>query len=85
MLLQILDDGVVTDSSGRKVDFKNTIIIMTSNAGAENIVSPKILVLTHQRILSRITKHENKVMDEVKRIFKPEFLNRIDEMIVSTC
>lgn len=82
VLLQILDDGVVTDSSGRKVDFKNTIIIMTSNAGAENIVSPKILVLTHQRILSRITKHENKVMDEVKRIFKPEFLNRIDEMIV---
>lgn len=83
MLLQILDDGVVTDSSGRKVDFKNTIIIMTSNAGAENIVSPKNLGFNTSKDPEQDYKNmKNKVMDEVKRIFKPEFLNRIDEMIV---
>lgn len=83
VLLQILDDGVVTDSSGRKVDFKNTIIIMTSNAGAENIVSPKNLGFNTSKDPEQDYKNmKNKVMDEVKRIFKPEFLNRIDEMIV---
>lgn len=83
VLLQILDDGVVTDSSGRKVDFKNTIIIMTSNAGAENIVSPKNLGFNTSMDPEQDYKNmKNKVMDEVKRIFKPEFLNRIDEMIV---
>lgn len=83
VLLQILDDGVVTDSSGRKVDFKNTIIIMTSNAGAENIVSPKNLGFDTSKDPEQDYKNmKNKVMDEVKRIFKPEFLNRIDEMIV---
>ena len=83
ILLQILDDGMVTDSTGRKVDFKNTIIIMTSNAGAENIVAPKNLGFSASNDSKK--NYENmktKVMDEVKRIFKPEFLNRIDEMIV---
>ena len=83
ILLQILDDGMVTDSTGRKVDFKNTIIIMTSNAGAENIVSPKNLGFnTSTDSDSDYKNMKAKVMDEVKRLFKPEFLNRIDEMIV---
>ncbi|MGN0375693.1 MAG: ATP-dependent Clp protease ATP-binding subunit, partial [Butyrivibrio sp.] len=83
ILLQILDDGMVTDSTGRKVDFKNTIIIMTSNAGAENIVSPKNLGFnTSTDPDSDYKNMKAKVMDEVKRLFKPEFLNRIDEMIV---
>lgn len=83
ILLQVLDDGHITDAQGRKINFKNTIIIMTSNAGAENIISPKRLGFT-----STIDEKENyrlmkeKVMEEVKRIFKPEFLNRIDELIV---
>ena len=83
ILLQILDDGMVTDSTGRKINFKNTIIIMTSNAGAQNIVTPKNLGFSAQSDAK--ASHENmknKVMDEVKNIFKPEFLNRIDEMIV---
>ena len=83
ILLQILDDGMVTDSTGRKINFKNTIIIMTSNAGAENIVAPKNLGFSANNDDKK--NYENmktKVMDEVKRIFKPEFLNRIDEMIV---
>ncbi len=83
ILLQILDDGVVTDSTGRKIDFKNTVIIMTSNAGAENIVAPKNLgfnVSTDPE--SDYRNMKDKVMDEVKRLFKPEFINRIDEIIV---
>ena len=83
VLLQVLDDGHITDSTGRVVDFKNTIIIMTSNAGAENIVAPKSLGFTSGDSSER--KHEemkSKVMDEVKRIFKPEFINRIDDIIV---
>ena len=83
ILLQVLDDGHITDAQGRKVDFKNTIIIMTSNAGAEIIFAPKRLGLgvatdakaDHVFMLGR-------VMEEVKRLFKPEFLNRIDEIIV---
>ena len=83
ILLQVLDDGHITDSQGRKVDFKNTIIIMTSNAGAQSIIEPKKLGFgakedekqDHERM-------KNNVMEEVKRIFKPEFLNRIDETIV---
>lgn len=83
ILLQILDDGMVTDSTGRKIDFKNTIIIMTSNAGAENIVTPKNLGFNASTDPDHEYKNmKGKVMDEVKRIFKPEFLNRIDEMIV---
>ena len=83
ILLQVLDDGRITDSQGRVVDFKNTVIIMTSNAGANAIISPKKLGFgakedakaDHERMKSG-------VMEEVKRIFKPEFLNRIDDMIV---
>ncbi len=83
ILLQILDDGMVTDSTGRKIDFKNTIIIMTSNAGAENIVAPKNLGFNTSSEPDQEYKNmKTKVMDEVKKIFKPEFLNRIDEMIV---
>ena len=83
VLLQILDDGHVTDAQGRKVNFKNTIIIMTSNAGASRIIEPKTLGFANDT--SEEKDHENMkngVMDEVKRIFKPEFLNRIDDMIV---
>ncbi len=83
ILLQVLDDGHITDSQGRQVDFKNTIIIMTSNAGAQSIIEPKKLGFgaaddeAHNHELMK-----NSVMEEVKRIFKPEFLNRIDETIV---
>mgnify|MGYP000763594060 FL=1 len=83
VLLQILDDGHVTDAQGRKVDFKNTIIIMTSNAGASRIMEPKKLGFAGEA--SDEKDHEfmkNGVMEEVKRLFKPEFLNRIDDMIV---
>ena len=83
ILLQILDDGIVTDSTGRKVDFKSTVIIMTSNAGAENIVAPKNLGFNVANDPEEDYKNmQDKVMEEVRRIFKPEFLNRIDEMIV---
>ncbi len=83
ILLQILDDGMVTDSTGRRIDFKNTIIIMTSNAGAENIVAPKNLgFATSSDPQADYKNMKTKVLDEVKKIFKPEFINRIDEMIV---
>ena len=83
ILLQVLDDGHITDSTGRKVDFKNTVIIMTSNAGAQNIISPKNLGFATDN--SKEHNHavmKERVMEEVKSIFKPEFLNRIDETIV---
>lgn len=83
ILLQVLDDGHITDAQGRKIDFKNTIIIMTSNAGAENIISPKKLgfgVASDAKADYSFMK--GRVMDEVKRLFKPEFLNRIDDIIV---
>lgn len=83
VLLQILDDGHVTDSQGRKVDFKNTIIIMTSNAGAQAIIEPKKLGFASKEDANKDYEFmKNGVMEEVKRIFKPEFLNRIDETIV---
>ncbi len=83
LLLQVLDDGHITDSTGRKVDFKNTIIIMTSNAGAQNIVNPKNLGFgINNDEKSNYENMKKKVMDEVKRLFKPEFLNRIDDIIV---
>lgn len=83
ILLQVLDDGHITDSKGRKIDFKNTIIIMTSNAGANAIVSPNHLGFTFDNSeKADYEQMKNGVMDEVKRIFKPEFLNRIDETIV---
>lgn len=83
ILLQVLDDGHITDAQGRRVSFKNTIIIMTSNAGAQNIIAPKRLgftsVVDDKEDYKRMKEG---VMDEVKRIFKPEFINRIDEIIV---
>ena len=83
ILLQVLDDGHITDSQGRKVDFKNAIIIMTSNAGAQSIIEPKKLGFGAKE--DEKQDHERmkaSVMEEVKRIFKPEFLNRIDETIM---
>lgn len=83
ILLQVLDDGHITDAQGRKIDFKNTIIIMTSNAGAENIISPKRLGFgTATDAKADYAFMKGRVMDEVKHLFKPEFLNRIDEIIV---
>ena len=83
ILLQVLDDGHITDSQGRKVDFKNTVIIMTSNAGATSIVEPKKLGFSSfDDVKHDYERMKSSVMEEVKRIFKPEFLNRIDETIV---
>lgn len=83
ILLQVLDDGHITDSQGRKVDFKNTVIIMTSNAGANAIVSPKKLGFASADNAKQDYEFmKNSVMNEVKLIFRPEFLNRIDETIV---
>ncbi len=83
ILLQVLDDGHITDAQGRKIDFKNTVLIMTSNAGAERIVEPKRLGFTVANDeKADYDNMKNNVMDEVKRMFKPEFLNRIDEIIV---
>ncbi len=83
ILLQVLDDGHITDSQGRKVDFKNTILIMTSNAGAQSIVAPKKLgfgSVDDEKHDYEVMK--SRVMEEVRRLFRPEFLNRIDETIV---
>ena len=83
ILLQVLDDGHITDSQGRKVDFSNTVIIMTSNAGAKAIVDPKKLgFAAKENAADDYKKMKSNVMDEVKLIFRPEFLNRIDEIIV---
>lgn len=85
ILLQVLDDGHITDSNGRKVDFKNTVIIMTSNAGANRIIAPKRLGFAAEADKEKNHQMMTKsVMDEVKQIFRPEFLNRIDETIVFT-
>ena len=83
VLLQVLDDGHITDSKGRKVSFKNTVLIMTSNAGAQRIIEPKNLgfaTKTDER--ADYNKMKANVMEEVKRLFKPEFINRIDEIMV---
>lgn len=83
ILLQVLDDGHITDSQGRKVDFKNTIIIMTSNTGAQGIIDPKQLgFVTSTDVAKEHEDMKKNVMDELKRTFKPEFLNRIDDIIV---
>ena len=83
ILLQVLDDGHITDAHGRKVDFKQTIIIMTSNAGAQAIVEPKQLGFISQNDEKKdYEKMKSGVMDDVRRLFKPEFLNRIDEIMV---
>lgn len=83
ILLQILDDGHITDAQGRKIDFKNTILIMTSNAGAQNIISPKRLGFASENDeKANYEFMKERVMEEVKRLFKPEFLNRIDNITV---
>ena len=83
MLLQVLEDGHITDAHGKKVDFKNTIIIMTSNAGANRIISPKTLGFGQAKTSEEeYQKMKEGMMEEVKHIFKPEFINRVDEMIV---
>ena len=83
VLLQVLDDGHITDSKGRKVSFKNTILIMTSNAGAQRIVDPKNLGFAAEISEKKdYEKMKSGVMEEVKRVFKPEFINRIDDIIV---
>lgn len=83
ILLQVLDDGHITDAQGRKVSFKNTVIIMTSNAGAQRIIAPKTLGFSSSSDESEsYKKMKEGVMEEVKRLFKPEFINRIDEIIV---
>ena len=83
ILLQVLDDGHITDSKGRKVSFKNTILIMTSNAGAQRIMEPKNLgFLSGETEKQDYEKMKSNVMEEVKKIFKPEFINRIDEIMV---
>lgn len=83
ILLQVLDDGHITDSQGRKIDFKQTCIIMTSNAGAQSIVTPKRLGFASTEDAKKDYEYmKNGVMEEVRRIFKPEFLNRIDEILV---
>lgn len=83
ILLQVLDDGHITDSQGRRIDFKNTVIIMTSNAGASNIVAPKKLgFFSETDEKADYNRMKSSVMEEVKHLFKPEFLNRIDDIIV---
>ena len=83
ILLQILEDGHVTDAQGRKVSFKNTIIIMTSNAGAQQIIAPKHMGFgTQEDAEADYKRMRENVLEEVKKIFKPEFINRIDEMLV---
>lgn len=83
VLLQVLDEGHITDSKGRKVNFKNTILIMTSNAGASRIVEPKNLGFAAQTSEKQdYEKMKSNVMEEVKKLFKPEFINRIDEIMV---
>lgn len=83
VLLQVLDDGHITDSKGRKVSFKNTILIMTSNAGAQRIVAPKNLGFSTATTKEQdYEKMKSGVMEEVKKLFKPEFINRIDEIMV---
>lgn len=83
ILLQVLDDGHITDSKGRKVSFKNTVLIMTSNVGAQRIIEPKNLgFATKKDEKADYNKMKDNVMDEVKHLFKPEFINRIDEIMV---
>lgn len=81
---RVLDDGQITDSKGRKADFKNTVIIMTSNAGAQRIMAPKNLgFITERSAKEDHERMKSHVMEEVKQIFKPEFINRVDGIMVS--
>ena len=85
ILLQILEDGILTDAQGRRVDFKNTVIIMTSNVGAQSITGKRTAIGFYSGEGERKADHERiktAVLDELKRMFRPEFLNRVDEIIV---
>jgi len=83
ILLQVLDDGHITDAQGRRVSFKNSVIIMTSNAGARSIVEPKKLgFISHEDKERTYESMKKTVMDEVKQLFRPEFINRVDDIIV---
>ena len=82
ILLQILDEGQITDAKGRQIDFKNTVIIMTSNVGARNITEPKTLGFTQYNEAEKYERMKSGVNEELKRTFKPEFLNRIDDILV---
>jgi ATP-dependent Clp protease ATP-binding subunit ClpC len=83
ILLQVLDEGHITDAQGRKVNFKNTIIIMTSNLGAEKIIDPKTIGFGQQPDAEKTHEEmKNMIMDEVKTLFKPEFINRLDDIVV---
>ncbi|MBR5280245.1 MAG: AAA family ATPase, partial [Clostridia bacterium] len=82
ILLQVLEDGQLTDTKGRCVDFRNTVIIMTSNIGARNITEPKHLGFSVDSETDRYDKMQSAVMEELKKMFKPEFLNRVDETVV---
>lgn len=85
ILLQILDDGILTDSQGRRVDFKNCVVIMTSNVGARNISEHKSLGFASERTSADIHKQISAgVTEELKRMFRPEFLNRVDDIIIFT-
>ena len=81
--MQVLEDGRLTEARGRTVDFRNAVIIMTSNAGADVIGGKAVLGFTAERDTEKVhTEMKDRVMDAVKRIFRPEFLNRVDEIIV---
>ena len=82
LLLQILDEGRLTDSKGRILDFKNSVIIMTSNVGAKNITEPKTLGFTQPTETEKYELMKNRVNEELKKVFKPEFLNRVDDILV---
>ena len=82
ILLQILDEGQITDAKGRQIDFKNTVIIMTSNVGARNITEPKTLGFTQYSEAEKYERMKAGINEELKRTFKPEFLNRIDDILV---
>ena len=82
LLLQILEDGILTDAQGRRVDFKNTIIIMTSNVGAQSIIEPKKLGFTDNNDYRAEDSMKSSVVSALKQTFKPEFLNRVDEIII---
>ena len=81
LLLQVLDEGMLTDSTGRKVDFSNTILIMTSNVGADSRVSHKVLGFSSDSDTAQAQRDEENITKELKETFKPEFLNRIDDVV----
>jgi ATP-dependent Clp protease ATP-binding subunit ClpC len=82
ILLQVLDEGHLTDNYGRLIDFKNTVVIMTSNVGARDIMQGKTLGFHGQDFKASFEKMQEKIKDEIQKVFNPEFLNRVDELIV---